>query len=115
VSSVLISQILNGTRSLQMDYAYAIAEFLSLDTNEMEYFLTLVQTSNSGNPRYREFMAKRMEALRARVKDVRHRVTKDIELSEVAKAEFYSHWHYSAVRLLICPQLLSGQPPPKWK
>ena len=38
ISTVLISQILTGSRTLQLDYAYGIAEFMTLTPNETDYF-----------------------------------------------------------------------------
>ncbi len=100
VSTVLVSQVLNGSRSLQPEYAYGLAQFMGLTPNETEYFLLLVQYENAGTAEYKAHLKKRIESSQTSALQVKNRVTKDIQLSEEAKAKFYSHWLYSAVRLL---------------
>lgn len=99
VSTVLISQIFNGTRTLQSDYAFGIANFIGLNTNETEFFLTLVEYEHAGTDVYKSYLKKKIEAMKGDAREVKNRVAKDIILSEEVKAQFYSHWHYSAIRL----------------
>ena len=100
VSTVLISQIFSGTRLLQLDYAYGIASFIGLTQSETEYFLLLVQFENAGTDEYKKYLSRKIKLIQANSLEIKNRVAKDIQLSEEAKAQFYSHWHYSAVRLL---------------
>ncbi len=100
ISTVLMSQIFNGSRTLKADYAFGIAEFIGLNSGEKEYFLNLVHYELAGTHSYREHMRKKIESLRSSASEIKNRVTKDISLTEEAKAKFYSHWHYSAVRLM---------------
>lgn len=99
VSSVLMSQVLNGTRNLQPHYAFGIAEFMSLNPAETEYFLLLVQRENAGTESYRNHIRRKLEFAREGAAELKSHVARDINLSEEAKAKFYSHWHYSAIRL----------------
>jgi len=100
ISTVLISQILNGVRVLQMDYAFQLAKFMGLTTAETEYFLLMVQHDHAGTDAYQKYLQKRIELLQDSHTEIKNRVSQDIHLSEKDKAQFYSHWHYSAVRLL---------------
>lgn len=100
VSTVLISQILNGSRTLQADYAYGIANFIGLNPAETEYFLTLVQYEQAGIQSYKDFLMKKLKRIHENSSEVKNRVSKDIQLSEEAKAKFYSHWHFSVIRLM---------------
>jgi len=99
ISTVMTSQILSNQRQMQMDQAYDLASFMGLAEKEKEYFLLLIQQARAGKESYRQYLTKQIKSLLAEVSEVNGRVTKDIELDEIQKAQFYSHWHYSAVRL----------------
>ena len=99
VSTVLMSQILKGSRSLQLDYAYGIAEFIDLSNAEKDFFLLLVQYENSANYKYREHLLKSIKKIAKENNRLSKKVIKSITLSEKDNAQFYSHWHYSALRL----------------
>jgi hypothetical protein len=43
---------------------------------------------------------KKINHLRLSSTEIKNQVPRDIQLTEQAKAQFYSHWHYSAVRLM---------------
>lgn len=100
ISTVLVSQILSGQRTLQMDYAFNLAKFMGLTATETDYFLLLVQYENAGVDSYKKYLMKRIEVVHNSNTEVKNRVSQDIHLSEHDKAQFYSHWHYSAIRLL---------------
>lgn len=100
ISSVLVSQILNGSRSLQLDYAHGIASFMALNSHETNYFLQLVQLENAGTESYRKHIKENIQKMQNEALEISTRVAKDVQLSEEDRAKFYSHWHYSAIRLL---------------
>lgn len=100
VSTVLVSQIFGGTRTLQMDQAFGVANFLGLSAQETEYFLLLVSYENAATEPYRQYLKTQIDSAQINSSQIKNRVAKDIHLSEEARAKFYSHWHYSAVRLL---------------
>jgi uncharacterized protein (TIGR02147 family) len=100
VSTVLISQIISGTRSLKIDHAFKLAKFMTLDEAETNYFLLLVQFDNAENKEYQRYLKTKIVAAQTETLEVKNRVSKDMQLTEEVKAIFYSHWHYSAIRLL---------------
>jgi uncharacterized protein (TIGR02147 family) len=100
VSTVLVSQVLRGTRTLQLDHAFGVAEYMGLTAQETEYFMLLVQHEHAGTLTYRAYLKGKIEQKRSVAKEVQSRVARDIQLSEEIRARFYSHWHYSAIRLL---------------
>lgn len=99
ISTVLVSQILSGTRLLQMDYAFQLAKFIGFTEQETEYFLLLIQYARAGTETYKTFILKQIKLLQKEQLEIKNHVAQDINLSEQDKAQFYSHWHYSAVRL----------------
>lgn len=100
VSTVLISQILSGTRTLRAEHALGIAKEMGLASRETEYFLLLAQIAQAGTEDYREYLRQKISGLRDGARELKNRVRGEMKLSTHAKATFYSHWLYSAVRLL---------------
>lgn len=100
VSPVLVSQILSGTRYLQSSQAYRLANFIGLVGVELDFFLELNHLEQAGDFSLKEYHQKKLKDLKAAATHLKNRVPTDAALNEKAKAEFYSHWHYSAVRLL---------------
>lgn len=100
VSSVLVSQVFSGQRELKAEHAFALAEFLNLSPIELEYFLRLVEISKAGTEDYRLHLSKSLNLLRQQSQPLKSRLKPDAELSDEARARFYSHWSYSAIRLL---------------
>jgi uncharacterized protein (TIGR02147 family) len=82
-----------------MDYAYELTKIMSLSPHETEYYLLLVQYENSSIESYRQHIQSKIQSIKIEATQVKHRVSQDVKISEQAKAQFYSHWHYSAIRL----------------
>ena len=99
ISSVLMSQILSETRNLQLEKALEMAEIMGLDANEKEYFLTLTEYQNAGTDKLRKYFQKKISLLKEKFSEVRENVRNEKDLTETAKAKFYSNWLYSAIRL----------------
>lgn len=100
ISTVLISQILKGDRNLLPEYAFEICNYMGLPSNETEYFRMLVQYNQAGTESFKRYLGKELEVLRDRAANLKNRIKVDIHLTSEAKAQFYSHWLYSAIRLL---------------
>lgn len=99
ISTVLMSQILSETRNLQLEKAFELADIMSLDPNEKEYFLTLTELQNAGTEKLRKYFQNKVSILKAKFSEVKENVRNEKVLSESAKALFYSNWLYSAIRL----------------
>jgi uncharacterized protein (TIGR02147 family) len=99
VSTVLMSQIINGKRNLQEDYAFGIANHIGLNQSETDYLILLTRHDRAGNHQYKAYLKKLIENKRLESRQIKSKVPPDIELDEGTKAKFYSHWHFSAIRL----------------
>lgn len=99
VSTVLISQILNGQREMQLEHAHSAAKFMHLNKKETEFFILLVCREKAGTKELADYWSEKIDAFRSSVTQIKDQVKTDIDLNETAKAQFYSHWLYSAVRL----------------
>jgi len=100
VSTVLISQIFNGTRDLTLEQALALADFLGLDEKRTEFFVLLVSEARAGTDKLRNHYQQKLARHRKSHEKIKNRVTRYEKLSASANTEFFSDWVYSAVHLL---------------
>jgi uncharacterized protein (TIGR02147 family) len=100
VHPTLLTQILNGAKKLSSEHALLIAEYLGLNELETEYFLALVELDRAGHFKLKAHITARLEKLREQRELPQNRMTKHKVLGGPERATFYSHWYYSAVRLL---------------
>jgi uncharacterized protein (TIGR02147 family) len=94
-----ISQVLTGKRDLNVEQAQDLASFLGLVEIETDYLLLLVQTERAGTVKLKSYFRTKLEKTRTEAQKISHRIRHDRVLSETERAEFYSNWLYSAVRL----------------
>ncbi|RYZ78077.1 MAG: TIGR02147 family protein, partial [Proteobacteria bacterium] len=99
VPTSVMSLVLSGTRDLNPDQSYLVAEYMSLSQAATEYFVTLVLHERASNFKYRAFLEKRLKELKQQSLIVSKRVTKDTALSKEDQYIFYSSWAFSVVRL----------------
>lgn len=100
ISSVSVSHIFSGDRNFSEEQAIELAEFLGLTESESDYFLLLVQRARAGSKKLEQKYDRQLGKLRLQAQDLKNRVPAHREMNESAKAQFYSNWYYSAVRLL---------------
>lgn len=99
VHPTLITQVLKGHKSFNMDQAYALAQFMELNDLEKDYFLTLIDLDRAASETLKNFILSKLLKLRKENEKVKNRVSRYATMSESDQAQFYSHWYYSAIRL----------------
>jgi uncharacterized protein (TIGR02147 family) len=99
VHPTLITQILKGQKSLSLEHALTLSQFIGFSELEKEYFLTLVEMERAGTEALRIFFENRLQKLKGENDKIKNRVQNYTALSEADQAIFYSHWYYSAIRL----------------
>ena len=99
MNSSAISQVFRGPLDLTMDQAFALAEFLSLDHVEREYFLLLVQRDRAGTGKFKSHVEDQIRIARKKAQHAQGHVSDHEEIQLVDQSEFYSDWTYSAIRL----------------
>lgn len=100
VNSVNVSQIFKGERDLHPEQACELCEYFGFTDLESQYFMALVEYERAGTQKLKKVLKKRIEDLRAKAQDLKHRLKQDVQMTEEAKAIFYSGWYYSGIRLL---------------
>ncbi len=100
VSTTLISQIFNGDKHPSLEVALEISEYLGHGDLETEFWLLQVEYAKAGSQKLKERFGKQLAARQEKAKKIENRIKKEMELSDEAKAIFYSSWMYSGIRLL---------------
>ena len=100
VNSVVISQIFKSDKNLTPEQAVELADFFGMTKPESEYFILLVQKERAGTARLKKILQEQIKTHQARGRELQNRLPKDLELTDQAKAIFYSSWFYSGIRLL---------------
>jgi uncharacterized protein (TIGR02147 family) len=96
----LLTRILQGAKNLTPEQAFDMAAYIQLDALESEYFITLVHWDRAGNDRLREHLFGKLREISEKAELLKSRLPPKMELPENVKAQFYSQWSYSAVRML---------------
>jgi uncharacterized protein (TIGR02147 family) len=96
----LLSQILKGNKDLTQEQAIAFADYLGLTPIETDCFLLLLLEARAGTQELRKYYSERLRRLRLDADSIDHRIEDSSLLSDSIQQRFYSHWYYSAIRLL---------------
>jgi uncharacterized protein (TIGR02147 family) len=97
-SSVVMSQVFNGPRDLSSEQALGVASYLGLSELEIEYFMLLVQRARAGTAQLSSHLTRQILKLKEQSRQIGSRIAFE-SFSKEAKAQFYSSWAFSAVRL----------------
>ncbi len=100
-NSVTISQIFSGDRELSSEQALELCEHLGLSDLESRFFISLVLWERAGTTSLKRFYEKQLEQIRSKSKEIKSLIKPEQELTQEAKAIFYSDWIYSAVRVFV--------------
>lgn len=100
IGSVNVSQVFKGDRHLTLEQAWELSRFFGLAKLESQYFVTLVEKDRAATVSLKKYFEERLEDLRQRAMDLKQRLPQQAQLSDEAKAVFYSSWTYSGIRLL---------------
>ncbi len=105
-----ISQVLKGDAHFTMDHAYGAANFMRLNDDEQDYFLTLVQHARAASGQFRVHLEKRLTQL----KSSHFTIEKNIGAKNVLTKEEYevyaSDWLLQAIHVfLTIPKFQSVQ------
>lgn len=100
VNSVVISQVLSGTRDFSTEQALSVAGYFGLDDRATDYLMDMVAMARAGTHELKKFHRSRIEIARAENKEIKSRVSKHKELNDFEKSRFYSDWFFAGIALL---------------
>lgn len=96
-----ISHVLAGDRDLSLEQAEAVARFFSLRSDEMEYFLLLIEKERAGTTHLKKYFEQKLEALLETHRQIKNRVRLSGKISSEDQAIYYSSWHFQAIRMAL--------------
>lgn len=100
VNPTYLSQILSGLKNLSDDQGYLAAEFFGLNERETFYFLLLIQKERAGSHQVKKLIDRELKSRQSEAKKLKNRIVTETELTQEAKAIFYSDWAYTAIHAL---------------
>lgn len=100
ISTTMVSQVFKGDKHLSLELASEVCDYLSLDDNETDYFLLLVDYARAGSHKLQNRFLRQIKASQDKAKKLENRV-KSAELTDSERMIFYSSWVYQGVRLLV--------------
>lgn len=111
VNTSMITHIFKGDAQLTIEQALLVAEDIGLNSLEQDYFLNLVQIERAGNMSTKSYFEKKLKEKKEHFMKLSSRVENTVVIEEKDQATFYSHWYFSAIRLLTAiPQFQQPRP-----
>src|SRR4051812_17297224 len=95
-----LSQVLRGKPSLSLEQGVLANDYFQHSTPEARHFLSLLQFERAGSSRLRTHFQNELKASLAEQRKLAQRVGPARELSDSARATYYSSWVYSAIHVL---------------
>lgn len=99
VSTTMVSQVFKGDKHLSLELASDLCDYLSLDDDETDFFLLLVDYGRAGSHKLQKRFHRQIKARQEKSKKLENRV-KVNELNDEARMIFYSSWVYQGIRML---------------
>lgn len=99
VSSTYMSQVLSGSKTLTLEQAFELGQYLGLSSLESDYFLLMIQSERAGTQRLKSHFTQKLEELKQKSLNLVNRVEAKRNLSDQEKSVFYSHALYSAIHI----------------
>jgi uncharacterized protein (TIGR02147 family) len=101
IHTTLTSRIFKGDQNLSLEQAVEMTDFLGLALLEREYFICLVEYARAGSYSLQQYKKSQLESLKLASLDTKKILKKKTDsLTNSEIGIFYSHWHYSAIRLI---------------
>lgn len=100
VGSTVISQIFSGSRELTPEQAVQVCQYFALAELETRYFVHLVQKERAATVSFKKYLQLEIDKILEEARTIKARIPAFEEISEEAKARYYSDWTYATVRLL---------------
>ena len=111
VQSTYVSQILSGTVTLKEEHALAMADFLNLDPQESEYFLTMVSYERAGTTQLKNYYQSKLSDLQSMLNQLVRKEEGSVEVADNNSdyERFFSSWMYGAITLICTFKPITAQ------
>lgn len=108
-----VSAVLNDDAHLSPEQAEATARFLSLNNDETEFLLLLVQKNRAGTTSLARVVDRQLEVFRVKRRNLKERLAISDQLAADQESLYYSSWQFGAVHVALSipgldrPEILS--------
>lgn len=99
ISQPQMSQLFRGSKKYTVENAVAIAQYFKWTNEETNYWIALVEWDRAADYITKKYFENKMNEAKNRAQQIADSFGVHYELDDKDKAEFYSSWIYSAVRL----------------
>lgn len=96
-----ISKVLNSEAHFSLEHAMRISEFLSLPSEDANYFLLLVSLGRSGSKALEQHYRRQVRLLLEKRAEIAQRVKAKQSLALEDQVIYYSSWVYGAIHVLV--------------
>ena len=98
-----ISQVLNGNKTnFSLEHLERVGSFLNLNENEMDYLILLGQYEKAGSHHLKQMLLRQIQSSQQSELTINKKVLQSGKvLSDKEKEEYYSHWSYMGIHMLI--------------
>jgi uncharacterized protein (TIGR02147 family) len=101
IHTSLVSQIFQGDKNLSFEQACDLCSFFGFTELESDYLVALVLKARAGSIKARLKCDRDLAQLKEKSQSLKNRISKDITLSDADNAMFFSHWYYSAIKIIV--------------
>lgn len=102
-----LSHVLKGDSNLTLEQGSAIADYFKLNEFEADYFLALIEKDRAGTAALKTKIALRLVKIQEQGQRLRNQVPMK-EVQESDRAQYFSNWFYSAIRIATSVASLQG-------
>jgi uncharacterized protein (TIGR02147 family) len=78
-----------------------LCSFFGFTELESDYLVALVLKARAGSIKARLKCDRDLAQLKEKSQSLKNRISKDITLSDADNAMFFSHWYYSAIKIIV--------------
>lgn len=100
VHTTMVTHVLKGKLNFTLEQTLKLASHWALNDLETDYLVALVYLERAGDNQAKTYCRKRVDELRSRALNLSIRLEAKNELSDSDRAQYYSSWIYSFLRLL---------------
>lgn len=101
-----LSRIMKRQADLSLEQADRLNEHFAHSEDESHFFFLLVQKARAGSKRLRFYFQDQLEKVAGNRQIIKNRVKDRAKLTPSHEAIYYSHWHYSAIHVLLAVDAL---------
>lgn len=96
-----LTRVMKDKLQLTRDHAFNLADYLNLNPEEKNYFLTLVDFERAVDSKYKDNLKQTLKELKQKNESIAERTDRKSLTLEVFKANYFSNWIYTAIHFLV--------------